>query len=82
MNCPRRRQIPLVAYVDGDRLAWCGWPPGEALLTDCELVKSCSDAESLDLLKAIASPNHQDKRGRMARLELEALASVAGKGSR
>ena len=28
-----------------NRLSWCGWPPGTALLSDCELVYSCSDAE-------------------------------------
>jgi hypothetical protein len=24
----------VVAYVEGDRLAWCGWPEGEAKLAD------------------------------------------------
>lgn len=27
------------------RLAWCGWPPGQALLDDCELVYQATDRE-------------------------------------
>ena len=44
----------LVAYVDGDRLAWCGWPEGEAQLADCELVKSCTDERHWALVEEIA----------------------------
>ena len=44
----------LVAYVDGDRLAWCGWPEGEARLEDCELVKSCTDERHWALVEKIA----------------------------
>jgi hypothetical protein len=40
-----------LAYVNGRYLAWCGWPPGEALVSDCELVKACSDAEHRDMLE-------------------------------
>ena len=35
----------LVAYVDGDRLAWCGWPPGDAPLLDFELVRKATEKE-------------------------------------
>ncbi len=37
----------LVAYADYDRghLAWFGWPNGEIKLSECTLVKSCSDEE-------------------------------------
>lgn len=27
----------VVAFVDGDDLAWCGWPNGLARTSDCEL---------------------------------------------
>jgi len=57
----------LVAYVDGDYLAWCGWPEGEARVADCDLVKTCSDEEHLKLLTEIASIPLTDKRGRMAK---------------
>ena len=35
----------VVQYVRGDRLAWCGWPPGEAQLSDCTLIRKATDAE-------------------------------------
>lgn len=44
-----------VAYVKGEWLAWCGWPPGEAKVTDCELVESCSDAEHREMLEKWAA---------------------------
>lgn len=33
----------LVRYVDGDRLSWFGWPPGEARLEDCTLIEAADD---------------------------------------
>ncbi len=35
----------LVAYADPDRddLAWFGWPNGLARLSDCEVVRRCTD---------------------------------------
>jgi len=32
-----------VAYVQGDWLVWYGWPPGEARVSDCDLLEACSD---------------------------------------
>jgi hypothetical protein len=63
-----------VAYVDGDRLAWCGWPPGEALLADCDLVERCTEEEHVSVLLACArgiSDDGSDKRGRKARAQLK-----------
>lgn len=39
-----------VAYADPERneLSWFGWPEGTAKLSDCELVKRCSDARHLE----------------------------------
>lgn len=57
----------LVAYVDGDRLAWCGWPEGEARLSDCSVLRRCSDAAHVALLREIAGMrNSADRRARMA----------------
>ncbi len=57
----------VVAYVDGEYLGWCGWPEGEAKLTDCTIVTRCADAEHLDWLRQIGDPKRTpDKRQRMA----------------
>lgn len=45
----------LVAYVQGDRLAWCGWPEGEVQLKDCELVRACTDEQHWKLVREIAA---------------------------
>lgn len=66
----------VVAYVDGDRLAWCGWPPGTAALKDCKLVKSCSDEEHLAMLERLAAMSEYegyDHRKSHAIRALEAL---------
>lgn len=59
----------VVAHVDGDRLAWCGWPDGEAKISDCMLVKKCSDEENIQLLREIAMSN-TGRRSRMAQATL------------
>lgn len=40
----------VVKYVSGDRLAWCGWPEGEAKLSDCVLAKKASTSDRAKLL--------------------------------
>jgi hypothetical protein len=62
----------VVAYVDGDHLAWCGWPSGEAKAADCWLKKSCSDEEHRDLLLKLAQSG--GKRASMAQHTLESLS--------
>jgi hypothetical protein len=41
------RETWEVAYADyaRDELAWLGWPPGVAKLSDCELLESVGDDE-------------------------------------
>ncbi|MBR0687315.1 hypothetical protein JQ594_15395 [Bradyrhizobium manausense] len=65
----------LVAYVDGENIAWCGWPAGEARAADCWLKTSCSDEEHLRWLREIAKSD--GKRARMAMRELEKLGVSA-----
>ena len=60
----------VVAYVQGDRLAWCGWPEGEARLSDCTLVESATDEERLKLLHQLADMPKEDARRRFARWRL------------
>lgn len=63
----------IVAYVDGDRLAWCGWPPGEALTSDCTLVRAATDEQHLDLLKEVAAAGCK-YRSHRAKAELDKIA--------
>ena len=55
----------VLAYVDGDHLAWCGWPAGEAKISDCELVRRATDDEHTRLLRDLAKG--EDKRASRAR---------------
>lgn len=70
----------VVAYVDGESLAWCGWPAGEVRAADCWLKKSCDDAEHLDWLHQIAKSD--GKRASMARRALAGLNVDLGTGER
>ncbi|MDE2098643.1 MAG: hypothetical protein KGL39_15420 [Patescibacteria group bacterium] len=66
----------LVAHVDGDRLAWCGWPPGEAELADCTLVRKATAEERLRLLRRIADSRcreNGDRRQGIVRRRLEEM---------
>lgn len=64
----------VVAYVKGDRLAWCGWPQGLANLADCALVKKATEAERDKLLHDMASINESDTRATYARQRLADMA--------
>ena len=48
----------LVARVDGDRLAWVGWPPGWADLADCTLMRKATPEQREKLLREIADGQH------------------------
>lgn len=63
-----------VAYVQGDRLAWCGWPPGEAHLSDCTLVEKAKPEYRDKLLRDMADmrldPSGWDRRKSYAQQRL------------
>lgn len=61
------RERWLVAFVDDDRLAWCGWPEGYARTADCLLVHKATREQRHDLLRSMASLVWNDPRGRYAR---------------
>lgn len=63
----------LVAHVDGEYLAWVGWPDGEARLSDCELVASCDDKAHLTLLRELAG-SRSGRRASVAARTLEAMS--------
>ena len=59
----------LVAFVKGDRLAWCGWPAGTVPLGECRLVRKATRDERANLLQEMArTPG--DFRGDYARERL------------
>ena len=61
----------VVAYVRGDRVAWCGWPPGEAAIADCTLVKKATAEERSKLLREMAASSGADMRTSYAKHRLE-----------
>ena len=66
----------VVAYVQGDRLAWCGWPPGEAALADCSLTEKATPAERDKLLHQLAK-HGDDQRATYARHRLAQMTPNA-----
>ena len=56
----------VVAYVQGDRLAWCGWPEGEARLADCTLLEKATPERRQQLLVEMAAMTGRDARQRYA----------------
>lgn len=44
----------VVAFVDGDRLYWCGWPEGTAALADCTLVRKATAEQRHSVLLDMA----------------------------
>ena len=62
----------VVAYVEGGRLAWCGWPQGEAHVSDCTLLVKATTEQRDKLLREMAGEmcNDNDPRTRYARHRL------------
>lgn len=63
----------VVAYVDGDRLSWCGWPEGRADVADCERVHVATDDEHAALVREIAAVANDHRAGAVRRLYPEVL---------
>ena len=53
----------LVAHVDGDRLYWCGWPPGCAHVDDCTLVQKAAPGEKEKLIQQLADMRPDNRSG-------------------
>lgn len=66
----------VVAYVRNGYLAWCGWPCGEAKLSDCTLVEPASDEARIKLLNEMASMSEDDPRRSYARRRLSVRESA------
>jgi hypothetical protein len=72
-----------VAYADhaGGWMSWLGWPPGEAKISDCDLVEECTEAESMKLLEELARPSYDDygkRTWRSIKCEAILFAKVQG----
>lgn len=65
----------VVAYVQEDRLAWCGWPQGEARLSDCTLIVKATPEKRLELLSEMAATSEQDARKRYAQHRLQEMGT-------
>jgi len=65
----------LVAYVQGNKLAWCGWPEGEAALSDCTLLEKATPESRQLLLQDLAAMHGDDPRKRYAITVLEKLGA-------
>lgn len=66
----------LVACVEGNRLYWCGWPPGSADLSDCTLVEKATPEARAKLIRELASKSGDDARCVWARNQPEATAAT------
>jgi hypothetical protein len=66
----------IVAYVRDGRLAWLGWPQGEAAAADCELIRKCSPEKRQKwLLDMAAMGDDSDPRCRYAKHRLTDMTS-------
>lgn len=65
-------EIWLVAYVreERDEIAWCGWPPGLAKLSDCDLVEAATPEKRDKYLNELARISGNDHRRSYARHRL------------
>ena len=62
----------VVAFVDDDRLYWCGWPEGSANLSDCTLTKKATPEERAALIQRLAAMTDiSDARARYGRRMLK-----------
>lgn len=69
----------LVAYCEGDDLAWTGWPDGRARTADCDLVRRATDEEHLaavaEWFRHDDRPSGDTRRPVIAHLYPEAVAA-------
>jgi hypothetical protein len=65
----------LVAYVKDDRMAWLGWPEGEAKTADCTLLKKATEEARHALLQSMAGMTGIDRRKVYAQQRLAALSN-------
>lgn len=65
----------LVAYAEGDDIAWTGWPDGMARLHDCDVTYRCTDAEHAVAVEQWRHVRDDSRCGRVLRLYAPTLSS-------
>ena len=65
------REKWTVAARQGEYIICCGWPETMAPITDCDLIRSCTEEEEVKQLRETANIRGQT-RGAWARATLEA----------
>lgn len=63
----------IVAWAEGGDLAWAGWPDGMARLSDCRVIKRCTDAEHRKAVEDWRGVTHDTRPSRVMRLYGEAV---------
>lgn len=71
----RTGEMLLCAYNSDGYVAWFGWPPGEYHISECELVRACTDEEHRAALEEWAKPRNgsdgmSDRRRSIAKQQL------------
>lgn len=56
------RETWLVAYDDGEELAWAGWPDGRARTRDCILIYRATPQEHREAVRRWQESSHRDAR--------------------
>ena len=64
----------VVAYAEGEHLAWFGWPDGLAKLSDCEVTERCSDEEHAKAVDEWRRAQPHDDRGNPSHRRSKVLA--------
>lgn len=62
------RETWLVAWAEGEYMAWAGWPNGAAPLRDCLLVYRATDAEHTEAVREWAKAGDMQGDSRRARV--------------
>lgn len=44
----------IVAFVEGGKIAWCGWPDGRADVADCDRIHVATEEEHRQLVRELA----------------------------
>lgn len=64
----RSGEVWFVAWVEGDDIAWAGWPNGMARLADCELTYRCTDDEHVKAVREWEKVTDDSRAARVRRL--------------
>lgn len=64
----------IVAWAEGDDLAWAGWPYGIARVADCEIIRRCDDEEHAHWAQQFSRAIDDPRAARVKHLYAAAVA--------